>query len=68
MPDTAVPVKKDDAKALALRRTSLDFWQSFHKEIDRLFERFSRGLPLSLNLPKKADAVERQRTIEVNAK
>ena len=48
MPDTPVPVRKDETRATApaARRTGVDYWQSFHDEFDRLFGRFSRGFPM----------------------
>jgi len=41
MPDTPVPVSKQIASA-PMRRPS-DQWQGFHDEIDRMFERMSKG-------------------------
>ncbi|HUA52235.1 MAG TPA: Hsp20/alpha crystallin family protein [Candidatus Sulfotelmatobacter sp.] len=48
MPDTPIPVKKEELKATvpATRRTGVDLWHSFHSEIDRLFDRFSPGVAL----------------------
>lgn len=45
MPDTSIPVTKSSAPTLqAPRRSGVDFWRSFHDEVDHLFDRFSGGL------------------------
>jgi len=49
MPDTAIPVKKDETRTAmpAPRQAGGDLWRGFHTEMERLFDRFSRGFPFS---------------------
>jgi HSP20 family protein len=50
MPDTVIPVKKDDAKtaapAPARRPVGTGLWNALHDEVDRMFDRFMQGTRL----------------------
>jgi HSP20 family protein len=46
MPDIPIPVGKHPAKTTAptrMTRPGFDLWQGVHDEVDRMFDRFSRG-------------------------